>query len=300
MADSIRGMWARNNVGPVFSGATKWGTGIDPIHSYYGDPTEQNIGVYGRQGLAVRPDVQDPAYASEQFVEQRPPWGYDPGDIAGLDVYASPHEAVNGVPFIQDGWPNLDDSTPQTRANLQRYADYPVGSPGIVASALRALRIGPKDLDSEKSNQIPTETVSEGWENKPQGELADAEPASDAQVFTQTSMTQRYRTRTNDAAVARLTDGPRSPISSRTTGQKLKYFSGGERHYDMAPFQQDQMNRPFWYRTFGTGPQTPDYLDANEMNPVSPLQRTPPADPYLGPTDDSLAFGYTSEDQLYA
>jgi hypothetical protein len=114
-------------------------------------------------------------------------------------------------------------------------------------------------------------------------------------------MVQRYRDRNNDHAVSRGTDHPRFAISSRVTGQKLKFFSGEERHYDMFPFQQEEIHRPFWYRTAGTG--WPWQMRANELDQRVPIQRTPPSDPALGAQETSLAttdYGYTGEDGFYA
>jgi hypothetical protein len=147
--------------------------------------------------------------------------------------------------------------------------------------------------------QIPSETVSEGWLNKPQGTPADSKPSDDNQLIIQTSMTQRYRTRTNAGALARNTDEPRSDIPSKVTGQRIKVYSGGERHYDMLPKEQDAMVRPFWYRTAGTG--RADDMVPNTMYSISALQRIPPPDPSMGMPETEFVneFGYTDEDTQY-
>jgi len=302
MGESLKGLWARQHAQPLESGAAKWGTGIDPIHAFYGGPP---VRVEGRLGEGSSPDVHPPAYASSQFVETKAPWGYEPDDLAGLDVYADPNTAIHGLPFYQDGWPDLGVGITTTRRDIPRYASHPWGAPQRVFEMIRAIRAGARNPDSKVSKVIPTETVGEGWRNKVHGTVADAVPSDPSQYEMQTSMQQRYRTRNNQAAVTRGTDDPRTDIRSRATGQKVKVYSGGERHYDMAPFQQDQINRPFWYRQAATGPQTPDYLDVNQMFVATPLQRTPPADPYIGPEDDMIpdttnAYGYTNEDQFYA
>jgi hypothetical protein len=147
--------------------------------------------------------------------------------------------------------------------------------------------------------QIPTETVSEGWLNKPKGTPANAVPSSTAQLERQTSMQQRYQIRTNDAAVLRDTDVARAPIDSKVTGQKLKVYSGGERHYDMLPKAQDTIPRPFWYRQAGTG----DIADMapNELWYIEPIERIPPPDPCIGnpETGFTQTHGYTTEDSQY-
>ena len=292
MALSRNTNWANTSL-VDYSGAAVWGTGIDPIHAFYGGPPVRVEGRFGND-----PDVTPPSQATAQYVEVEPPWGYQPDDINGLDVFADPVIAIKGIPFMQDGWPDWTETTPQTRATSSRQNIYPVGSPGVVASVLRGLRIGPRDQDSEVSNEVPTETVSEGWENKPKGSPANSVPSDPSQYERQTSMQQRYRARNNRHAVARSTDDERTPIDSRVTGQKIKMYSGKQRHYDMSPYQQDQMNRPFWYRTAATGPQY--YLEPMEMYVSEPITRTPPPDPSMGETDTNLDYGYTPEDYSYA
>jgi hypothetical protein len=293
MGRPITGTWKQSTV--PYTGAGRWGTGVHVIHSMYGS---DNLRVVGRtpQGEVGR---TPPSEAVPGFIED-PDWGYQPEDLAGLDVFADPEAAIKGIPFIQDGWPSLNQHTPQTRARTGTRSIYPVGSAGVISGKIRSLRFGPRDMDSEKSNQVPTETVSEGWKNKPHGRVANAVPSDPSQYEIQTSMAQRYQVRNNEHAVGRGTDEERTPIQSRVTGQKIKYYSGGERHYDMFPFQQDQMIRPFRYRTAGTG--RPADMLPNEQWQITPIQRTPPPDPYLGPeeTDDVFDFGYTAEDNFYA
>jgi hypothetical protein len=124
------------------------------------------------------------------------------------------------------------------------------------------------------------------------------------QYERQTSMQQRYAVRNNNLAVKRGTDEPRTDIGSRTAGQKLKTYSGeipgSNRHYDMFPYQADQIPRPFHYRTAGTGYQ--QWMEANQWWQVQPVRRTPPPDPSMGipETGEDQNFGYTAEDNFYA
>jgi hypothetical protein len=112
-------------------------------------------------------------------------------------------------------------------------------------------------------------------------------------------MVQRHKTQNNQRATMRGTDDSREEIQSRIAPMKLKIYSEGERHYDMTPRDMDDIPRPFWYRTAGTGRNLE--MLPNEMVVISPLQRTPPPDPSLGPTEISIdpegGFGYTAEDQ---
>jgi hypothetical protein len=150
----------------------------------------------------------------------------------------------------------------------------------------------------------PTETVTEGWDNKTSGDVADAETSDPSQYERQTSMQQVNPAagRNNDKAVARGTDDARAKIMTRLTGQKIKPWSTGERLQDMFPYQQDTIIRPFWYRQMGTG--DPSQMQPNEMYVSVPIQREPPPDPYLGPqeTDSEVManeYGYSTEDVSY-
>jgi hypothetical protein len=150
----------------------------------------------------------------------------------------------------------------------------------------------------------PTETVTEGWDNKLTGPVEDAGTSAQSQYERQTSMQQvnPAEGRNNKLAVARGTDDGRAKIMTRLTGQKIKPWSTGERLQDMFPYQQETMIRPFWYRQFGTG--DPAQMESNDMYVSNAVQRTPPPDPDLGPqetdvTADSFENGYTTEDVTY-
>jgi len=147
---------------------------------------------------------------------------------------------------------------------------------------------------------VPTETVSEGWLNKPkEGDVARAKPSDPAQYEIQTSMTQRFAARGNDHAVMRNTDAARHQIRSRVQRQRSPVYSGEERHYDMDPRQQHpDRERPFYFRTAGTGDQ--DWMVHNATWDINAVQRTPPPDPYIGPTEAQVEYGYTNEDYFYA
>ncbi len=292
----INGNWARIRTQP-YTGAAKWGTGIHPVHAEYGSDA---LRIYGRPGYENDPQITPPSGAVPDFIETGAPWGYTPEDIAGLDQFASPHEAVSGQVFYQDDWPNWTESTTETRRYPPSESYHPLGSPGWFVTRLRSRFSGARTDGFRESNQLPTETVSEGWENKSRGEVADAEPSDNSQVFMQTSMTQRYEVRNNNAAVSRMTDDPRAVIDSRVAGQKLKVYSGEQRHYDMFPYQQDEILRPFRYRTAATG--NPRDMRPNEMRVTSVIQRTPPPDPGPGTPEVDISlgeFGYTNEDMGY-
>jgi hypothetical protein len=302
MGEPVTGTW--NRAYTEYAGASVWGTGINPIHAQYGSAP---LRTYGREGQI--PDVTPP-HAAESipgFVEESGNWGFDKEDIGGLDVYALSTQEGNwqGIPFIQDGWPSWNETTPQTRVDLDPRSVYPVGSPGIAADSVRSLRYGPRDMDNKTSNEIPTETVSEGWVNKPAsgmniGEVPDDHVtiAADSQVFVNTSMVQRHKTHNNERAVERGQDEERTDIPSRIAPMKLKIYSGQERHYDMTPRDMLDIPRPFWFRKAGIGRDLE--MLPNEMVVISPLQRTPPPDPAMGQQEIDIpadSYGYTGEDQ---
>jgi hypothetical protein len=147
---------------------------------------------------------------------------------------------------------------------------------------------------------VPSETVSEGWLNKPnEGPVAVAAPSSFEQYERQTSMQQRFKVQDNTRARERATDPARSEIPSRVVPQRSPVYSGEERHIDMFPYQQTPTKeREFYYRTAGTG--YAEWMDVNEMWDQTAVERTPPADPYIGQQDTQMNYGYTVEDNFYA
>lgn len=263
-----------------YAGAEVWGTGINPIHEYYGSDPVRLTPVPGERGEHI-PAAQS---VSQQIVSPEL-WGYQPED-----------SRATGVDY--DGRPTWNEQPPAYRGDANDHPSY--DAPGRVREAFRAMRGGAHRLRQKNVDAQPSETVTEGWRNKPKGSPADSDPAANSQVFIQTSQTQRYETRDNDAAVIRATDGARAPISSRVTGQKQKIYSGGRRHYDMTPREQSPMLRAFSYRTAGTGPVR--YLAPNAMRVPSAVQRTPPPDPGMGTPENELTaeYGYTPEDVYYA
>ena len=308
MGEPVTGQWGRIYTAP-FSGAAKWGTGVHPIHSQYGSDALRITGRYGtitevQSGLRTAPSAAD-----MQMMELGEPWGYMPEDIAGLDVFQLSDYAANrhGLDIVNDtDHPEWGQTTTVIRQDTAPKMRPPWGIPGRLTTG--RIRAGQWDADFEVSDQVPTETVSEGWLNKPasgkgMGYSGDDVIVSDpSQYEIQTSMIQRHATQNNQRALLRGTDCAREPIASRIAPMKLKVYSGQQRHYDMDPRQLDDMPRAFWYRRAGTG--RVEEMDPNEMYVVTPLQRTPPPDPSLGPPESSLSdpnydpdFGYTDEDQ---
>ena len=289
-----------------YAGAAKWGNGINAIHAKYDGPPRP----FG-PGVPNDLDQRTPPSTAADDVEYGPPWGA-PDDPSYLDSVADEHAATVGDPTEDDNWPNWGDGIAQ--GNIKEPPpEYPAWNESgqFIRSRENPVN-GPRQ--TTKSEQTPDETVNEGWLNKevsgrlvanPENTAEDADPS---QVFVQTSEIQRNYGMAQVRGIREGPEGkhdePRHTISPRKTGPKIKSYSGGLRHYDMFPRQIDDIPRPFYFRTAGTGPNP--YLYNNAMRLVSPMQRTPPPDPSQGMLDTSFtnpddpgSYGYTSEEWGY-
>jgi hypothetical protein len=327
MARAYRGPYARpSSVLAPYATAAVWGTGVNAVHGYYGEgPPLRVLGRTGAQGaspVAVgrhgEREYQQPADSSGDSVPQEITWGYPAFDDSpdsfgqGPDAPISATDAAPGQTFFMDDHPSWNEPTEQER--VRRTSKMPSWGQG--GRFFRAVRMGAAryrlypledenegghyaPVSAEQPNSLPTETVSEGWINKTTSFLADASPSDPSQYEVQSSMRQRYGTRDNLRAQARSTDDPRSRIESRVAGMIEKVYSTGERSYDMFPYQIDQIERPFRYRTAGVGPA--EWMTTNEYNSLTAVQRTPPPDPAMGVPEvqEPDAYGYTGEDTMY-
>jgi hypothetical protein len=283
MALPQKGAWARRYQQP-YSGASVWGTGVHGIHSVYGSPPSRQQGIHPRQG-----EISVPAESVPEELHPKMLWGYQLEDSLYSDLQT-------------DDRPPWDVPPEDSPARYSAGQQPPWNASGGYKNRFRGVKGGAYSIwqyvNGMKQPPAISETVTEGWRNKPKGSPADAKPSDPSQYEMQTSMQQRYRNRNNRLAVVRGTDEPREDIGSRVIGQKLKIYSGEKRHYDMYPFQQDEIPRPFYYRTAGTG--RVDEMLPNEQWDIDPLERTPPPDPYIGQEDTTFNYGYTPEDNFYA
>jgi hypothetical protein len=278
MGEPVSGLWSQVNVG--YSGAKRWGTGIHPVHAEHGEGPP--LRTWNRQPGPSTPSDQ-PGEVSTALTDMEQ-WGYTPDDIPNLELYSYWDERPN--------WGDDEASYRGSTDDMPSYGRQHGGTPR--GTAFRALQAG-VPLERETPVQIPNETVSEGWLNKEHGNILDARTSDQSQYERQTSMQQLHVSRNNTLATLRGTDDPREPIATRLTGMKVKEWSGGERHYDMLPYSQDVMYRPFMYRTAGT--DDPVKMGPNEMYVSVPVQRDAPPDPYLGQTEDTLDnYGYQEGD----
>lgn len=270
-------LWAQKYLVP-YTGAEVWGTGINPVHEIYGSPPDRLTPIPGMQG------------------ESQPPRGSVPEVLVSPEMWGYTLEDSWSTGVDYDGRPAWNEQPSEYRGDTDDHPSY--DAPGMVRERFRAMMDGAHRYRQKMVDALPSETVSEGWLNKPKGQPADSKPSDPSQYVMQTSMTQRYRTRVNDKAVERATDAPRASIDSRVRGQKVKVYSGEMRHYDMTPRTQTVVPRPFSYRTAGTG--APRLMLPNEAYEITPILRIPPPDPFIGEptTDIQSGFGYTPEDNV--
>jgi hypothetical protein len=316
----IAGTWKAGAVTPSeYTGATRWGTGINPIHAVRdgtGRPTaiKEPLVAGDPQTDMVPEDVIGPAmwgysaedaalYAGEDYrylIEDHPNWGDNEagradrdGDIMTEGIYPEP-----------EGWPPWG---PAERDNPA--SDFPLsGPPG--GADVRAYSDG-SEVENNRAINVPTPGWRGGWRNKAHGLVEEAEGSNQSQYEITTSMTQLHQTRVNTAATARGTDDPRAPIETRLTGMKIKDYAksagmgGGPATPDMKPVTQNLPYRPWFYRTAAVPP--PPDTTYGTMTQFDPIERTVPVDAgeYVVTQETTTAgepdpsFGYSSEDTSY-
>lgn len=288
----ITGSWKARNTGEAadYTGALKWGTGINPVHNVQGEGSPLRSS--GRMPGPDNPSDRPATVPGPPFTESGPHvYGYTMDDIASLEGMFRPFppplgtetEILRGRNYSgMPNWGVIPEDEWRTEFASQPEIARPLWS-GIHVKS------------------FPTETVTEGWDNKLTGEILDAGVSDPVQYERQTSMQQVNPPpgRNNGAAVARGTDDARANIMTRLTGMKIKPWSRGERDEDMFPYQQLMGVRPFRYRSAATG--DPDRMRVNEMYVSEPIERTVPQDPSLGQQETAVdpGYGYTDEDVYY-
>lgn len=286
MAGPITGGWVAANGNPAdYSGALRWGTGVSPLYAQMGEGPP--LGITGRNPETT-PELPYPAQLLDPDM-----FGYSFEDLP----YTSDNE------YMETDVPSNNLVTEITREHAPAYFPSPSLTPrpnGPSGSWYRSIS-PPGYIDANtRPASFPTETVTEGWENKQHGEVLSAETSALGQYERQTSMQQVDPPpgRNNAAAVLRGTDESRWNIKTRLTGMKVRPWSEGQRLADMFPFQQDLMLRPWWYRNAGVGHE--NWLVANEFIGQAPVQRDPPSEPDYGPHETSGTtgpdYGYSPED----
>ena len=300
MSGPYTGTWRNNIISQAeYTGALKWGTGVNPVHSIPGEgpfiagasklnidpittPGGQETDVLAEDyswDSTYNPDPTQPEYNvtdaslygdnSQTGAADRPVWGED-----------SPR-AIS----TRDKTQNSTDSEFPAWGGSRK----PSGPAGRI---IRAFRRG--NQATVAARVLPLEDVAQGWTNKTHGIAADSRPADDSQVFMQTSDVQRYKVRAGSQRSGSQSEYD-APIQSRVVGQKVKTWSRPDsaRHWDMLPYEQVDYPRPFLSRQAGTGYR--EWMYPNDMYQSPVIQREPPADPELGPVAGS-DYGYSNED----
>lgn len=282
----------RSELPQSYTGARKWGTGINPVHSLRVNTSREDMALRNwypnnpyDSVLLEESGLVDPAFDAgyttedDQFYE-------NPADTEYINVH-----------------PNLGDMPEQFRANVGDYPSWGPGGDAIPAgTSLRSYKTAVPGKE-QTFLQVPSETVSEGYRNKEFDPVPlDARYADDSQLYIQTSMVQRDKVQDNSRAVMRATDSDRHPIASRVPGMQIPSYSGGRRHEDMFPVTQDGPPRSWVHRTVGTGPTA--WMHVNAMYVSEPLKREIPADVYQGAPETSAVdssdytadYGYPEDD----
>lgn len=256
----------RDQLPQSYTGARKWGTGINPIHA-------QRQGYEGRN-LA-------------------PPGTYEPVST-GLVNESFGYTDEDMTVYEDLGWmnqhPNLGD--PSIRGKQDQMPPWGYGpTAGPQGAGKRAIRQGMNPRESHP-NQVQSGSAAAGWLNKITGAVLDSVVSDESQLYVDTSMVQRDKVQTNERAVARGTDDARHEIPSRIPGMKVLVYSGDYRHDEMRPKEQTFGYRPWRYRTAATGPR--EWMLPNEMYVSEPLRRELPVDVDQG-INDTQAGSDTGE-----
>lgn len=291
---AVANAWQRSLQGEFSYGSPlKQGTGWNPIHAIRGGDG-RNIAPNGTSVVISEDLVQDDYVDSYGFSYEDVAWdanrdyGYGP---------ESPRElGIDDRPVWGDDLGTRASVPPNYPPYNQKHL---TGLPG--GTHIRSVEKGA--IASTTPNVVPDEDVAQGWRNKVS--LDDELPVTvsdPSQYEMQTSMTQRRKVRAGSQNSGSQSEYD-APIHSRIVGPKLKFWSGEQRHYDMAPKEQNVVIRPWWARTAGTG--NPDNMQANEFYVTNPLQRTPPSDPWQGEVlplsvdADTGNYGFTAEDYTF-
>jgi hypothetical protein len=277
---AVTGAWGVKN---AYSGAEKWGTGINPIHSIRnsGDPEELisiKEGFYNGEGGTVPDEItEDYSFATT--------------DYSGED-------------------PRMTDSNPVGKSydRSQIPANYPSWEkPGIEREEDTAWRsiphLSPMESFRYVNSTFAGQNVTGGWQSKQRGQDAYSQTSNQTQYEINTSMVQgpgvgvMVNTRAQERGLE-----PRSPITSRTAGMREKFYGmsfemgGGEATPRMFPYQQSGIKRPFYYRTPGLAPEV--YQQYNSIEGRQPYTYVAPDNPYTGP-DATSSTGYDYSDGDY-
>lgn len=274
----ISGLWVATQGSQ--SGAIRQGSGVNPIHAVrYGagrNTTPEPILAQVDPGLTDEFAPDNLGYMDEDQPSQL--WGY------GVETGTADHARWEGD--ARD-----EDARQATLEGYPSYGPYKGGSTG--GTAIRAVEHGAHATVHQKVN--PEDNPAMGWLNKEHSFVNDSDQSDPSQLFMQTSMSQRDQTRAGSQSSGTASEYD-APIRQTISAMSAYTFSGESRHVDMLPKSQDLIIKPFWLRTAGTG--NPALMEPNAMYVTTPMQRTPPGDPFQGQdvSMDTSSGGYSYED----
>jgi hypothetical protein len=251
-----------------YTGAQKWGTGINPVHG----STDEGTGRVIAPGEAPYGlPSNSPMLATD--------YGYTSEDVAAMGDFA----------FMSEH-PVWGQNAKRGQSDLPPWG-HRKGPPSGTGLRARKRGFNPREIEAI---QDPDEDVAQGWTNKTTGSVLDSVVSDPSQLYVQTSSVQRDETRVNVAATVRGTDADRSGIGSRIPGMKVKNYPV-ERLDDMSPWTQDLYWRAFVVRTAGTA--DPAMMDPNNMYVSQPMTREVPADVDQGASETAGgSYGYVDGD----
>ena len=307
-------MWRAANALPEdYVGATRWGTGVNPIHAIPEGiprgPIKLPLGSEGPSGVAPEillgplmwgyqaEDAQFYAGEDYRYLDaDHPNWGDGTtgrpdrdGDIMIIGAYPQP-----------EGWPAWGPANDDGSSD-----DFPLTGPPGGAS----VRAYSDELEIERGRAIavPTQGSTGGQLNKTHGLVNEAHTSDPAQYEINTSLRQLRSHLDNGRAMMRGTDEPRTPIANRLTGVHFRPRSldfntgGGPGTPDMLPQSQDSIpKRPFFFRQ-GAFPAAEAHT-WNEITYFDPIERALPDDAGATVTTSTAdlagagGYGYTGED----
>jgi len=309
------GAWRAASVTPLeYDGATRWGTGVNPVHAVpEGLPRGEiklPLGSTGTGGVAPE-SILGPAQ-----------WGYQAEDAT---FYAG-----EDYRYLRDDHPNWDEPTvgrPDRDGDIMEEGKYPqpegwpswgpanldgtsgdfplTGPPG--GAGVRSFS-DQAEIERGRLIAVPTQGYTGGWVNKAHGNVNEARTSDPSQYEVNTGLRQLHGTLANTREVARGGE-PRAPVETRLTGVKVKSYAkslqmgGGPGTPDMFPQQQDGIpKRPFYFRQGAMPP--PEAHTWNEITYFDPIQRVVPDDAGASVTTLSTdvgggGYGYTTEDGGY-
>ena len=306
------GAWRAANVTPLeYDGASRWGTGVNPVHAIpEGIP---------RGGIKLPLGSTGPGEIAPEAILGPVAWGYQAEDAQ--------YYAGEDYRYLRDDHPNWDEPTvgrPDRDGQIMDTGAYPQpeGWPSWGPSNLdgtsddfpltgppggAGVRSFSDEAEVERGHLIavPTPGYTGGWVSKLHGPVNTARTSDPAQYEIATGLRQTSSQLDNTRAVARATDAPREPVANRLTGVKVRDWpkslgmGGGPGTPDLFPQQQDGIpKRPFFYRAGAMPPA--EAHTWNEITYFEPVARTVPDDAGALVTGAEAGqpggYGYTTED----